>query len=223
MTMGPNLDPRVFPQLIEYFPDYRVLFCHCCKSVYFPSQLDRHLATRHHIEHKRRQPVVAYCQTLPVAVAAAELALGEKDSRPVPFLPLLDGFACQLCPFYSTNYHLIRGHLNKVHQLQRGQCDGQYHTVKLQSWYTEKRARYCQVQVAGTAAAATAPAPPAGRPTVTATVAETLEQLEEQECRRLEQLTQDHLVADTKVEVEETSPWLNVTECVDWYESHNES
>ncbi|PVH68891.1 hypothetical protein DL98DRAFT_599130 [Cadophora sp. DSE1049] len=63
MTMVTDLDPTVFPQLIEYFSDYRVLFCHRCKSVYFPSQLDRHLATRHHIEHKRRQPVVAYCQT----------------------------------------------------------------------------------------------------------------------------------------------------------------
>jgi hypothetical protein len=43
-------------------------------------------------------------------------------------------------------------------------------------------------------------------------VADTLEQLEEQECRRLEQLAQDDLVADTEVEVEEISPWLNVTE-----------
>jgi hypothetical protein len=42
-------------------------------------------------------------------------------------------------------------------------------------------------------------------------MAETLEQLEEQECCWLEELVQDYLVADTEVEIAETSPWLNVT------------
>jgi hypothetical protein len=43
-------------------------------------------------------------------------------------------------------------------------------------------------------------------------MAETLEQLEEQECCRLKELVQDHFMADTEVEIAETSPWLNITE-----------
>jgi hypothetical protein len=47
---------------------------------------------------------------------------------------------------------------------------------------------------------------------MTDAAAKTLEAIEAEECCRLEQLAQDHLVADTEVEAEETSPWLNVTE-----------
>ena len=45
--------------------------------------------------------------------------------------------------------------------------------------------------------------------TTTTTAANLLEQLEQEECRRLEQLEQDYLVADAEVEADETTPWVN--------------
>lgn len=128
---------------------------------------------------------------------------------PVPFLPLLDGFGCNLCLFNTINRKVIRIHLNQTHLLKRHACDGSFTPVQLQSWYAEKRAKYWRVQTAtGTATAAATVTPP----TVYKTAANILKQLEEEECSRLEQLAQDHLVADAKVEAEEISPWLNVTE-----------
>jgi hypothetical protein len=40
-------------------------------------------------------------------------------------------------------------------------------------------------------------------------VANILEQLEQEEARRLEQLEQDHFIADAEVEAEDLSLWLN--------------
>jgi hypothetical protein len=50
-------------------------------------------------------------------------------------------------------------------------------------------------------------------PRMDKTTARLLEEIEEQECFRLELLAQDHLAADVEVEeADETTPWLNVTE-----------
>ena len=44
-----------------------------------------------------------------------------------------------------------------------------------------------------------------------------LEQLEQEEARRLEQLDLDHLIADAEVEVEDSTPWLNTTHWPDQF------
>lgn len=208
--MTAHLDPAIFPKLIEHFPEYGVLYCHACTQVYFPYQLDRHLAQTHNLAKMDRQPVVQYCQTLPMILAADALALSRDNSSPVPFLPILEGFACSLCPFYSQNRGMIRAHINKVHQLFRHDCRTRIRPVQLQSWYREKRAKYWQVQVSTATTIATAAAT-AATPAVSQTTANILEQLEEEEARRLEQLEQDHLAADAEVEGDETTPWLNTT------------
>jgi hypothetical protein len=205
--MATHLDPTISPQLVEYFSQYQVLYCHPCKSVYSLRQIDRHLAQTYSIPIKRRQPIIDYCHTLPVAVVLDGVALCPDDSPPVPFLPLLRGFTCCLCPFHTTSWCILRRHLNRAHQLFHPNCHGNFALAQLQSWYTEKRAKYWRIQTA--TATATAGAAP---PIVYATAAEILERLEEEECSRLEQLAEDHLTADAEVEIEEISPWLNVTE-----------
>jgi hypothetical protein len=64
------------------------------------------------------------------------------------------------------------------------------------------------VQVSTATATAAAAA---ATPVVNETTANILEQLEEEEARRLEQLEQDHLAADAEVKGDETTPWLNAT------------
>ena len=140
--MTTRLDPALFPGLIEHFSEQSVVYCHACKHVCFPSELDQHLYRKHGLSMKQRQPVVDHCQTLPVALAADALAPGRDNSLPVPFLPILEGFACNYCRFYTINRKAVRAHLNQAHLLQRQACTGRYRPVQLQSWYTEKRAKY---------------------------------------------------------------------------------
>jgi len=206
--MTAHLDPAIVSKLIEYFPEYKVLYCHPCTQVYFPYQLDRHLAQTHNLAKADRQPVVEYCQTLPVVLAADVLALGRDYSSPVPFLPILKGFACSVCRFYSQNRDIVRAHLNKTHRLFRHECVIRIRPVQLQSWHREKRAKYWPVQASPATATAT-PAAAAVAAAVDETRANMLDLLEQEEARRLEQLDQDHLIADAEVEIEDSTPWLN--------------
>jgi hypothetical protein len=89
--MTAHLNPAVFPKLIKYFPEHWLLYCHTCKNVHFPSSLDRHVGFVHKIAKKHRQPVIEYCQTLPVAVALGDLALRSDNPPGSPSCPSLTG------------------------------------------------------------------------------------------------------------------------------------
>jgi hypothetical protein len=148
---------------------------------------------------------------LPVALAPGALALGRDNSTPVPFLPILPGFACSLCRFFTISRNLVRQHVKSTHQLQQNACTNNFRLVQLQSWYTAPRARYWSVQAIAAAATATATAKTVvAGPTilaVTQTTANILEQLELEEAGRLEQLEHNHLIANTEVKGDETTPW----------------
>jgi hypothetical protein len=161
----------------------------------------------HCIPIKQRQPILDYCCILPIAVAVNRVALHPDNSPLVPFLLLLKGFICCLCRFYTTSEVFIHKHLNSAYQLFSPDYYRRFALAQLQLWYTEKRAKYWRIQTATAIATATATA----TATAAATAAEILERLEKEECSWLEQLAEDHLTADTKVEIKEISPWLNVT------------
>ncbi len=206
------MDPTIFPGLIEHFPEYSVLYCHPCHHVYFPTQIQSHLFRTHQVPIQQRRLVSQHCQALAVAQSDATLALRLDLSLPVPFLPTWDGFACHQCRFYTRNRGVMRGHVNTAHQLRRAACRASYHPVKLQSWRSGSSAKYWQVLDEEEGGAAGAGAVAVAGPPTDETAARLIEEIEEQECSRLEQLAQDHLAADAEVEADETTPWLNVTE-----------
>ena len=103
----------------------------------------------------------------------------------------------------------MRTHVNKAHQLYRAEFSAGYSLARLQSWHTGTRTKYWQAPLRGdqgseggeAAAAAVAAAAAGDRPNNRRDncTAKLLEEMEEQECARLELLAQDHLTADAKV------------------------
>src|SRR5271165_599149 len=178
---------------------------------------------------------------LPPAVRSREPSyrqpVRECRSLPVPFLPILEGFTCSHChshdPWYSINQKAGQEHINQAHQLFGTVCTASLQPVKLQTWYSRTRAKYWEVAPATTTAAAAtttppsratptstprvastptlAPAPSSSSITIDLTAASQLEEVEEEECRRLEQLASNHQAADDEVEADETTPWLTAT------------
>jgi hypothetical protein len=61
----PDIDLDIFPRTIEHIPDFRILYCHRCKQVCFPSSLSSHLFEIHKIPAAKRRPIIQFCQTLP--------------------------------------------------------------------------------------------------------------------------------------------------------------
>src|SRR5579871_2092714 len=241
------MDSTLYPQLVEYMPEYQLFYCHSCCSVYVLKQLDSHLKQKHAVSAPARRRLIEHCKTLPLppAVRSRESSyrqpVREYQSLPVPFLPILEGFACSHChsqdPWYSISQKAGQEHINQAHQLFGTVCTASLRPVKLQTWYSRTRAKYWEVAPAPatttTATATTTPTPSRATPTSTPrvagpptlapapgssfitidlTAATQLEEVEEEECRRLEQLAADHHAADDEVDVDETTPWLIATE-----------
>ena len=227
------------PQLIEYVAKYEVFYCHACCSVYVLNQLDLHLKQKHAITREARQRMIEHCQALPLPLAVRDRAASyrqparENSSLPVPFLPILEGFACSHCtchdPWYSTNRKAVQEHINQVHRLFGTAGTAGLRPAKLQTWYSSNRAQYWEVATASPPAPAPATSTATATPPLTRTRTETplrappsstldpaaatrLEELEEEEHRRLEQLASNHEAADNEVEADETTPWLTATE-----------
>jgi len=110
-VMPPGVDFAIFPRLIEHIPDFRVLYCHACKQVCFPSALLRHLTEIHKIPAAQRRPVVRFCLTLDVVDARSDLRLPLDGSAILDFAPVFDGYSCTCCRFLSTSQKLIRQHM----------------------------------------------------------------------------------------------------------------
>ena len=63
-------------------------------------------------------------------------------SLPQPVLPIINGFQCRDCAYKTTNQRVIRQHCNKEHDKKRLKDEELFQAVQLQTWFTEKRARY---------------------------------------------------------------------------------
>ena len=110
---------------------------------------------KHAISTQARRRVIEHCQTA-TALAVRDRAASyrqpvrENLSLPVPFLPILEGFACRHCPYHdswcSTNRKAVQEHINQVHKLQ---------PAKLQIWCSSTRAQYWEVATTTPAATST--------------------------------------------------------------------
>ena len=152
MATASSIDSTLYTQLIEYMPKYQLFFCHSCNSVYVLKQLDSHLKQKHTVSAPARRSLIEHCKTLPLppAVRSREPSyrqpVREDRSPAVPFLPILDGFACSHCyshdPWYSINQKAGQEHINQAHQLFGTACTASLRPVKLQTWYSRTRAKY---------------------------------------------------------------------------------
>jgi hypothetical protein len=56
----PDLGIAIFPLVIEHIPEFRVLYCHLCKQVCFPSSLHTHLFEIHKVKAAIRRLIVEF-------------------------------------------------------------------------------------------------------------------------------------------------------------------
>lgn len=106
------MDSTLYPQVVEYMPKYQVFYCHACASVYVLNQLDNHLKQKHAVAASARRHVMEHYKALPLPLEVRNREpsyrqpVREARSPPVPFLPLVEGFACSLCPSHDPWYSI---------------------------------------------------------------------------------------------------------------------
>jgi hypothetical protein len=89
-----------------------------------------------------RKQVEQYVNKFPFTYNHASVPLPTNTSALQPIIPVVDGFVCRECPFKSQNRNVMRQHANQVHNKKRVADEDMYQSVRLQSWFGEKRERY---------------------------------------------------------------------------------
>jgi hypothetical protein len=140
--------PQAWTHLIALNVDFNVLICLHCKFAVAPSAIVRHLRDQHKTDVKLRKQVEEYVQEFPFIYDYITVPLPEENSVPQPIIPVIDGFQCQACPFSTQSRKMVKAHGNSAHDKRRVSDEDLFRVVKLQSWFSEKKARYWVVDEA---------------------------------------------------------------------------
>jgi hypothetical protein len=134
------------PVRLQSYNGYSFLYCYDCHCATIPSGLAEHILRLYkHLSSAERRRVIKYYTT--TTLSSKNLITQYKQmaqllppdySRPLPFLPTKNGFACGYsgCGFRSQNYKRLRVHLNKEHKVFGMACTPYIQYVSLQSWYS---------------------------------------------------------------------------------------
>jgi hypothetical protein len=121
-TIPTTLNPALFPGLIQYYPDHRLLYCRSCTTAVFSKALRRHLQDRHCLPLAQRQLLLQHCQSLDLISQPEDLQLPPDKSLALPLLPVQKGYSCSRFRFLSGSRSNMRHHVNKAHQLGLQAC-----------------------------------------------------------------------------------------------------
>jgi hypothetical protein len=140
--------PQALTHLVALNMDFNVLICLQCKFAVTPSAIVRHLRDQHKTDIRLRKQVEEYVQEFLFIYDYVTVPLPEENSVPQPIIPVIDGFQCQACPFLTQSRKIVKAHGNSAHDKRRVVDEDLFHVVKLQSWFSEKKARYWVVDEA---------------------------------------------------------------------------
>jgi hypothetical protein len=107
-----------------------------------PTAISRHLGDKHKTPIELRKQVDQYVKEFPFTYDHATIPLPINGLAPQPIIPIVDGFACQDCPYKTPSRDANEKHGNKAHSKKRVADEELFHSVRLQSWFGEKRERY---------------------------------------------------------------------------------
>jgi hypothetical protein len=124
---------------------YHVLICSRCRYALSPRALNRHLRDKHQARPELRQQLDQYVQQWPWPYDAQTVPLPPDGSRPQDAVPVVDGFQCRACTYKTRHRGNARQHANKQHKKQRAKDSEIFSSVRLQTWFGEKRERYWAV------------------------------------------------------------------------------
>lgn len=154
---NPSPPPPPLPAPLEQWLalnlEFRVVVCHApeCHQALSPKSISRHLRDRHQAKREVQKQADAYIQRCAWVYDFQTVPLPPDASPPQPILPVLPGFQCVQCRFASRSRHNLRNHGRQEHLCDKRLPDAQlFRAVQLQTWFTEKRARYWVVDVDAT-------------------------------------------------------------------------
>ncbi|KAL4879189.1 hypothetical protein BJY04DRAFT_220309 [Aspergillus karnatakaensis] len=128
--------------LFRYLPAHRVLICHPCQYAVQPRAVIRHLNEIHRLNHAQRKPFLDYASQFPLA-APQDAVLPNETQFPVPFLPVLNGVACQFphCEHLCVTAKRMEQHWTSAHTgIDRSQWS--WRPVQLQTFFRGNALRY---------------------------------------------------------------------------------
>jgi hypothetical protein len=134
--------PQALAHLIALNMEFNVLIYIPFKFAVTPTAIVRHLRDQHKTDIKLRKQVEEYIQEFPFVYNHITVPLPEENSAPQPIIPVMDGLQCQECPFKSQSREMMKKHGNKEHGKRRVADEDLFQIVKLQSWFSEKKAQY---------------------------------------------------------------------------------
>lgn len=139
--------PQAWSHLVALNVEYGVLICIGgeCQHALKPTAIPRHLRDKHKTPSNIQKQVDAYVKEFPYVYDHTSVPLPANGSAPQPIIPIVDGFACQECPFKTQARPTMRQHANQAHDKKRVKDEEICHLVRLQSWFGEKRERYWTV------------------------------------------------------------------------------
>jgi hypothetical protein len=74
--------------------------------------------------------------------------LPEENSVPQPIILVIDRFQCQAYLFSTQSRKIVKAYSNSAYDKRRVSDEDLFRVVKLQSWFSEKKARYWVVDKA---------------------------------------------------------------------------
>jgi hypothetical protein len=134
--------PQALAQLVALNVEFHVLICIQCQFAVTPPAIVRHFRDQHKTDVKLRKQVEEYIRGFTFTYDHRTVPLPEENSAPQPIIPVVNGFQCQGCSFKSQSREMMKKHGNSVHDQRRVADEDLFHVVKLQSWFSEKKARY---------------------------------------------------------------------------------
>ena len=124
---------------VVLFVGYNILVCTQCKRSLSSSGIVNHIRSSHYevdsAEANSLEQKYAH-----VLLSPPEIPNPPRNSCPIPFLPIIDGYSCPACHDCFSNWTNMARHLRTDHGLFRRKND--LPVAKLQTWYTGQHARY---------------------------------------------------------------------------------
>src|SRR5271165_3171176 len=136
--------PEALRQWITFNAEFYVFLCYTtgCQHALAPGSISRHLRDKHQVKTEVQKQADQYIEQWQWQYDFQSVPLPLDRSLPQPVLPVFNGFQCNDCNFKTQSRKVIRKHGNKEHNKKRVKDKEIFHAVQLQTWFTEKKARY---------------------------------------------------------------------------------
>jgi Orsellinic acid/F9775 biosynthesis cluster protein D len=133
--------PSILKDYFRLNNEKLILMCYHCQNAILPTALEYHLRTKIHANRETIRIAKDFATRLP-QYTTETLPLQEDSSIPIENWPIYNGFQCRLCSFRSRSKVRVSKHATKEHDLRKTPESEKLQHVKLQSWFSDNRAKY---------------------------------------------------------------------------------